>query len=119
MEALASSGAHRVPWNSGRLTGRKHPLELREIWAAPRVRKTSGPSNHRWPGWKRIKQTESSLPAICPREMDLKSVQANRQHECHQPICCRNRQVGLPIPAIRSRYCARRISQFGESNRGD
>jgi integrase len=33
MEALNSSGARRVPWNKGRLTGQKPPLKLREIWA--------------------------------------------------------------------------------------
>lgn len=25
--------AHRVPWNRGKLTGQKPPLELRKIWA--------------------------------------------------------------------------------------
>ncbi|AMV46007.1 tyrosine-type recombinase/integrase [Paraburkholderia caribensis] len=33
MEPLNSSGARRVPWNKGRLTGQKPPLKLREIWA--------------------------------------------------------------------------------------
>jgi hypothetical protein len=33
METLKSSGAQRVPWNKGRLTGQKPPLKLREIWA--------------------------------------------------------------------------------------
>ncbi|WP_186089229.1 tyrosine-type recombinase/integrase [Burkholderia gladioli] len=33
METLNSSGARRVPWNKGRLTGQKPPLKLREIWA--------------------------------------------------------------------------------------
>ena len=33
MEALNSSGARRIPWNKGRLTGQKPPLKLREIWA--------------------------------------------------------------------------------------
>ncbi|ACC75976.1 hypothetical protein Bphy_6970 (plasmid) [Paraburkholderia phymatum STM815] len=30
---LTSSGARRVPWNKGKLTGQKPPLKLREIWA--------------------------------------------------------------------------------------
>ena len=33
METLNSSGARRVPWNKGRLTGHKPLLRLREIWA--------------------------------------------------------------------------------------
>jgi hypothetical protein len=33
METLNSSGAPRVPWNKGRLTGQKPPLKLGEIWA--------------------------------------------------------------------------------------
>ena len=33
METLNPSGARRVPWNKGRLTGQKPPLKLREIWA--------------------------------------------------------------------------------------
>lgn len=33
METLNSSGARRVSWNKGRLTGQKPPLKLREIWA--------------------------------------------------------------------------------------
>ena len=33
MEPLNTSGARRVPWNKGRLTGQKPPLKLREIWA--------------------------------------------------------------------------------------
>lgn len=33
MEPLNSSGARRVSWNKGRLTGQKPPLKLREIWA--------------------------------------------------------------------------------------
>jgi hypothetical protein len=32
METLNPSGARRVPWNKGRLTGQKPPLKLREIW---------------------------------------------------------------------------------------
>lgn len=30
METLTSSGARRVPWNKGRLTGQKPPLKLRK-----------------------------------------------------------------------------------------
>jgi integrase len=33
METLNSSGARRVPWNKGRLTGQTPPLKLREFWA--------------------------------------------------------------------------------------
>ncbi|MFP3558039.1 tyrosine-type recombinase/integrase [Paraburkholderia sp. SIMBA_049] len=33
METLNFSGARRVPWNKGRLTGQKPPPKLREIWA--------------------------------------------------------------------------------------
>ncbi|MGF6956284.1 hypothetical protein QFZ97_002149 [Paraburkholderia youngii] len=33
MSTLTDTGPSRVPWNKGRLTGKKPPLKLKEIWA--------------------------------------------------------------------------------------
>ncbi len=33
MNTSTGTGPSRIPWNKGKLTGRKPPLKLREIWA--------------------------------------------------------------------------------------
>lgn len=33
MKTSSGTGSRRIPWNTGRLVGKKFPLKLKEIWA--------------------------------------------------------------------------------------